>query len=258
MITIDEAKKYNFLTTKNNSDSRSDHYMQVPTIDILESLHDQDYRITSIQSKDAKRNPEFAKHIVRMRHKDKFMMNNGSETSEIVLLNSHDGTSSFQLSLGIYRMVCANGMIVGDDLLPSVKIRHMDYNHEALKTSVSYIVDNAPKVENLIEDYKVIDMTPEKAGDYADDVFRYVWKEKAEAIGDDLNIRNQASKLLTTRRAEDTGYSVYNVLNRVQENIIRGGLNFGRRGMTKGINSVDRSVKINKFLWDKMSEYHSL
>ena len=42
---------------------------------------------------------------------------------EIVMVNSHDGSSSYQLRAGIYRLGCSNGMIVGDEIFCR-RVRH--------------------------------------------------------------------------------------------------------------------------------------
>ncbi|MFB4358913.1 DUF932 domain-containing protein [Pantoea sp. BR_17] len=37
-----------------------------------------------------------------------------SEVSKIILLNSHDGSSSYQMIPGQFRSVCSNGMVCGE------------------------------------------------------------------------------------------------------------------------------------------------
>jgi hypothetical protein len=50
---------------------------------------------------------EFTKHMPRLRHSGQIT---GEEANEIVLLNSHDGTSSYQTLAGTFRFVCQNGI----------------------------------------------------------------------------------------------------------------------------------------------------
>ncbi len=40
---------------------------------------------------------------------------NGQEVPEIILLNSHDGSSSYQMIPGIFRFVCTNGLVCGNN-----------------------------------------------------------------------------------------------------------------------------------------------
>ncbi len=56
---------------------------------------------------------EHTKHMIRLCHANQI---NGREVGEIILLNSHDGTSSYQMLAGMFRFVCQNGMVCGDTL----------------------------------------------------------------------------------------------------------------------------------------------
>nr|QTX14453.1 UPF0380 proteins YafZ and homologs [Klebsiella pneumoniae] len=50
------------------------------------------------------------KHMVRLRREG---TNKGTEVPEIILLNSHDGSSSYQMIPGMFRFVCTNGLVCG-------------------------------------------------------------------------------------------------------------------------------------------------
>jgi hypothetical protein len=66
------------------------------------------------------------------------------------------------------------------------------------------------------------------------------------------------SQLLTCRRAEDVGDDLWRVYNRVQENLLRGGLSrrstMGRLTRTRAISSIRRDVELNGKLWDLATE----
>ena len=51
---------------------------------------------------------DFAKHMIRLRHAAQ--VNAKGEANEIILINSHDGASSYQMLAGMFRFVCCNGM----------------------------------------------------------------------------------------------------------------------------------------------------
>jgi len=63
---------------------------------------------------------EFTKHMLRLRHADQIT---GEEADEIVLLNSHDGTSSYQMLAGTFRFVCQNGMVAGENIA-DIRVPH--------------------------------------------------------------------------------------------------------------------------------------
>ena len=43
---------------------------------------------------------------------------------ELILLNSHDGTSSYQLMSGVFRTVCRNGLIVSEGEAQMIRVPH--------------------------------------------------------------------------------------------------------------------------------------
>ena len=51
------------------------------------------------------------------------MIHDDAEVPEIILLTSHDGTSSYQILDGIFRYICSNGLICGE-IGNVVKVRH--------------------------------------------------------------------------------------------------------------------------------------
>ena len=63
---------------------------------------------------------EHTKHMIRLRHASQI---NGAEANEIVLLNSHDGTSSYQMLAGMFRFVCSNGLVCGNTVA-DVRVPH--------------------------------------------------------------------------------------------------------------------------------------
>jgi hypothetical protein len=67
-----------------------------------------------------------------------------------------------------------------------------------------------------------------------------------------------ASQLLNCRRPEDARDDLYSTLNRVQENLLRGGLSrrssSGRLVRTRRITSIKQDVRINSALWDAAAE----
>jgi hypothetical protein len=94
-------------------ESRSERYTYIPTIDVLRGLRNEGFQPfmvcqTRVRHDDRR---EFTRHMIRMRHADDIT---GEEANEIILLNSHDGTSSYQMLAGAYRFVCQNGMVAGD------------------------------------------------------------------------------------------------------------------------------------------------
>ena len=80
-------------------ESRSQRYAYIPTVTVLTELRKegfQPFMVTQTRVRDEDRR-DFTKHMVRLRHATQI---NAAEANEIILLNSHDGTSSYQLLAG--------------------------------------------------------------------------------------------------------------------------------------------------------------
>lgn len=83
--------------------SRSHRYAYIPTATILTSLRKegfQPFMVTQTRVRDEGKR-EHTKHMVRLRHAGQIT---AAEANEIILLNSHDGTSSYQLMAGLFRL----------------------------------------------------------------------------------------------------------------------------------------------------------
>lgn len=79
-------------------ESRSDRYTYIPTITLLDSLQKEGfYPFFACQTRvrDTSRR-EHTKHMLRLRRHDQIT---GIQVPEIILLNSHDGTSGSDLSI---------------------------------------------------------------------------------------------------------------------------------------------------------------
>ncbi|WP_270523096.1 DUF932 domain-containing protein, partial [Escherichia coli] len=88
--------------------SRSQNYTYIPTIFACQT-----------RVRDPGRRG-YTKHMLRLRRAGEI---NGEHVPEIILLNSHDGTSSYQMLPGYFRFVCQNGCVCGQSL-GEVRVPH--------------------------------------------------------------------------------------------------------------------------------------
>lgn len=103
-------------------ESRSQRYAYIPTAAVLTELRKegfQPFMVTQTRVRDEGKR-EHTKHMIRLRHASQI---NGAEANEIVLLNSHDGTSSYQMLAGMFRFVCSNGLVCGNTVA-DVRVPH--------------------------------------------------------------------------------------------------------------------------------------
>lgn len=102
--------------------SRSERYAYIPTITVLENLQREGFQpffACQTRVRDPGRRG-YTKHMLRLRRAGEI---NGEHVPEIILLNSHDGTSSYQMLPGYFRFVCQNGCVCGQSL-GEVRVPH--------------------------------------------------------------------------------------------------------------------------------------
>jgi len=233
-------------------DSTSARYTQIPTIQVVDALRTEGWMpvlAAETRVRDASK-MGFAKHLLRFRHQDElgraFQVHD--KVSEIVVVNSHDGTSTYQLHAGIFRFACANGMIVADSTLETQRVRHSGDVVGNVIEGVYSIVEDLPEVESKIERFRGIRLHTDEQRALAGAAMALRWDGVAPVVADTV---------LQPKRVSDRGDDLWTVFNRIQENVIRGGLRGfthdqnGRpkRTRTREVKSVNENVRLNKALW---------
>jgi hypothetical protein len=123
-LTADELAQYvPSVLGDDKHQSRSQRYTYIPTIILLDRLREEGFEpFFACQTR--VRDPgkrEHTKHMLRLRRENQIV---GKEVPEIILLNSHDGSSSYQMIPGLFRFVCANGLVCGNSF-GEVRVPHL-------------------------------------------------------------------------------------------------------------------------------------
>ena len=225
-------------------ESRGERYTFIPTIKVIEGLRKEGfepYEVRQTKTRDVGKR-EHTRHMVRMRHRD--LIGTLSEVPEIILLNSHDGTSSYQLLAGYFRFVCSNGLIAGS-VSTDVRVRHSGDVVDSVIEGSYEVVSNLEALDVRKEQYKAITLAPTEQLLLAEAASQLKWEDKAPV---------SPIQLLRPRRSSDYGNDLFTVYNRVQENLIQGGLRgratTGRRTTTRAVGGVNENVKLNRSLWE--------
>ena len=89
-----------FATGKHQS--QSERYAYIPTIDVLRGLRKEGFEPFMVAQSRCRLEGKsaYTKHMIRMRHAAQ--VNARSEANEIILINSHDGASSYQMLAGVF------------------------------------------------------------------------------------------------------------------------------------------------------------
>jgi len=224
-------------------ESRGERYAFIPTINVIDGLRDngfQPFEVSQTKVRDQSKR-EFTKHMVRLRQSG--ASESGAEVPEIILLNSHDGSSSYQLLSGFFRFVCANGLIAGD-VQNDIRVRHSGNVVDDVIEGATRVLDNLELTNNSIDTFKSTKLEFEEQLVFANSALQLRWGDNAPVV---------AESLLRARRFDDTKPDLWTTFNRVQENLLKGGLSgrsaSGRRATTRAIGGVNENVKLNRALW---------
>jgi len=230
----------------------SGRYRMVPTIEVVDILRERGFvPVRAEQSRT--RIPgkgEFSRHLIRFRHAGHLTPAAlGEELPELVLANSHDGTSAYRFMAGIFRLVCSNGLIVQSADFGSISVKHSggrDF-HDRILEATFQVARDTPRTMGQIEEWKGITLTRSRQLAFAD-----------AAMELKPNPSIKPAFLLTARREEDftahdASRDLWRTFNVIQENLIRGGLQGtnarGRRIRTRPIRSVAADIAVNRALW---------
>ena len=226
-------------------ESRSERYSYIPTAAVLTELRKegfQPFMVCQTRVRNEGRR-EHTKHMLRLRHANQI---NAREANEIILLNSHDGTSSYQLLGGMFRCVCSNGLVCGDTV-GDVRVPH--------KGDVAgHVIEGAYQVlsgfEHAQESRESMQAITLDAGESE------VFARAALALKYDDPTKPAPvteSQILMPRRFDDRRPDLWSVFNRTQENLTKGGLHGraanGRRQQTRPVQGIDSDIRLNRALW---------
>lgn len=243
--------------------SRSERYTYIPTSDVIEGMLAngfQAYSAVESRYRDASK-AGYTKHMLRFRQPGTVAIV-GDSFLEVVLVNAHDGSSTYQLFGGIWRFTCANGACVSEATLATIKVRHSGNVIPDVLEGSSRIIEAAPRITEQINRWNGLTLTTSEQNAFADAARTLRFGDAEGKVETPIT----AAQLLSPRRREDVAPDLWHTFNRVQENVIKGGLHArsnqvvnGRRRLVtaKRINGIDQDVKLNKALWtlaEKMAE----
>ena len=242
--------------TLSGSAATSTKYQHISTLYVIEGLKQEGFLPTwasQCRSRTADKRAH-TKHMLRFRHVDAKPDNKGLYP-EIVLINSHDGLSSYRILAGVFRQVCTNGLIAGKSY-EEVRVLHKgDIVNNVIEGTYKVIVQSKKLIESA-EAMSAINLSP---------VEKAIYAKAAHAIRFDSEVGKsfEPSKILCPRRFEECNKSdLFTTFNIAQENIIKGGLKgyvrnaAGRlqRTSARAVNNIDHNTALNRSLWTLTEE----
>ena len=160
---------------------------------------------------------------------------------DVIYSSKHMGRGVDELWLGVYRMVCTNGLIAGSNFF-KFGVRHAGDTYQNLDAGIKLALSHKDKLTALIDKAQSIELTP--------DQYQVLHAAAIDALvpSDAFDIRHQLDKV---RRADDTANNAWVAFNRVQENAMRGAIVYRKETKDDNGNVIDirnmsvRPVKVN-------------
>lgn len=227
--------------------SRSERYVYVPTIDIVEGLRREGwFPFFAVQSvpRDGSRHGH-AKHMLRLRRDGGI---GKPEAAEVIIVNSHDGTSAYQMFAGMLRFVCTNSMIAGERF-EEVRVPHKGGIQDRIIEGVFTVAEDFPRLIDASETMKEIRVSEDERRVLAEASLVARYGEDESPLRPEL--------IIMPRRSEDAGQSLWSTFNVIQEHLTKGGLHGQkrnaegriRRSQARAVNGIHQNVTLNRALW---------
>ncbi len=186
-----------------------------------------------------------------------FKQENVEAYPRIILTNSYDGFNSFTFRVGLFRLVCSNGLVVCTEQFVDISVRHIGYTEEKLREIVASAITAVDSQIGTFNDMRKVYLTDEQKAEFALSALRYRkgLADDAEMKADDEGIAD----LLTPIRDEDNDNSLWAVFNILQEKVTKGGAVVGINGKKarkmRAIKSFAKDIDINQRLYKTALSY---
>lgn len=228
------------------SQNVSSDYAFVSTRDVLEKVIDMGWNITNVTGQNKRPHSQHRVTLVHNNFLDK-VTKQDETIPRIELFNSHDRTKRFMFAVGLFRLVCSNGLIVAAGACETIRSKHRSchiMDTKSIADQLSLTVEKFPTVLNVVEGFKQRELSYEEQQDLAQFALkgRYLYRSSMPKRFADIN--ETATKFLQVNRGEDEGNDTWKVYNRLQENFIR-----GIQGFSRAVTGYADSIRVNELLW---------
>lgn len=235
------------------SPDRTERYQLVRTDQVLDAMRERGFAVTDAgQDNPTRRNPMHVRHMVRFSKQEALEKKAfvGDAIPQTLFWNSHNGRTKARITVGFYRFVCANGLVIGQDT------NVFSFPHTGdVASQIDLGLEFANEVTNAsvdkIDRWCAIELTRPQRIDFATQAMRVRFGATAGAY--------EPNDVLQPRRAEDDSGKLWHVFNRVQENLMNGGL-AGRNANNRSVQSrrvtgITNNLGFNRALWSLAEEF---
>jgi len=221
----------------------SNRYNFANSREILENLVDSGWQINSAKQVGES---QYSAHQVILRHND--FNNVGDVLPQIMFNNSHNGTSKMDISMGIFRLVCSNGLVVPASVANSISMKHVDLSTNFTEIMTNDFFTKIPTIFNRMGEMQDRKLGQREIEEFAHRAVNLRFEKSAKNV----NVED----ILMPYREEDKSNDLWTIFNVVQEKVIKGGVRFQNSNRrSKPIANFINDNKLNTQLWEIAEEY---
>lgn len=221
----------------------SERYSFVSTAEVLPALRDHGFvPVNARQRRGAGITGQHRVELFHRNHLDKMRAGKMESSPRIILENSHDRTRRLSAMAGYYRLVCSNGMVVASGLGASFVATHVSLDADAIRGMIGNMAKLLDESQSRVEAFRERKLSKIEQSMYA----RFAVEARYKGYAD---LPIEPAAVLAARRDVDKADDLWTVFNRVQENVIKGGVEtrLGRR--SRGVTSFYMDTLVNRRLW---------
>lgn len=233
-------------------ESLSRNYTFIPTERVVAGLMSAGFVVVGArQMRPKRKSVVHAQHLIRLRRRFETVALRDA-VPEVVLLNSHDGSSAYQLRAGLFRLVCLNGLLVSVGEIAAVRVSHRGNVVDDVVTGALQMSEQFGVIADRVERMESRMLSLEEKREFAVQALLLRFdRERALGIG--------AEQVLRPTRTEDTGRDLWSIYNVIQLHLMRGGLRrrsaSGRFGVSRAVSAIREDVNLNLQLWELAASY---
>jgi len=234
----------------------SDKYVYIPTYKIIDDMEKLGWYPAEVKQsipRDEKY-MGFQKHSIRFRTPDQAKYTKvGDRIPELHYTGSHDRSYRVMMSIAINELVCGNGLITPVEIFGNLSVKHINVDFISIEKAITEIVSGFSQIFSKIEEYQTIKLANNEKKWLAESAHLLRFGEDNKSI--------EPMRLIEPRREEDKEDNLWKIFNIIQENVIKGGVEYtdsaNRERKTRTINNIQQEVKLNKQLWLLMEAIRS-
>lgn len=256
---MEELKQYAPAVFANQpAEGVTDRYTFIGSEEIVKRITELGWELHSAKQNGP--NP-YSRHMVRFSNPNLgwFKTKTDNVMPQIILDNSHNRASGLQIHMGLFRLVCTNGLVIAiPGMYSGIKFRHMGVDKEELKKVLDASAEQYKLVGDHVNDMMDVKMLEDQAEEFA--ISAIARREPHMFVNEDgtinmkkLTASTNPKEIITPIRGEDRADNLWTVFNVIQERMIKGGYGrqtpSGRNSTVRGLTNAVRSVELNKELW---------